>query len=141
MTLLPLNLAEAPNRKQRHRSSPRCPHSADVIMFGFSLFNIVRAAHKVNYMYNSCSILNWLFSRVQLFATPWSPVRQAPLPLGFSRQENWSGLPCSPPGDLPNLGIEPRSPALQADSLLSEPPVLYCICIILIFETSRTKYP
>ena len=42
---------------------------------------------------------------------------------GFSRQEYWSGLPCPPPGDLPNPGIEPRSPALQADSLLSEPPV------------------
>ena len=41
---------------------------------------------------------------------------------GFSRQEYWSGLPCSPPGDLPNTGIEPRSPALQADSLQSEPP-------------------
>ena len=41
---------------------------------------------------------------------------------GFSRQEYWSGLPCPPPGDLPNPGIEPRSPTLQADSLLSEPP-------------------
>ena len=43
-------------------------------------------------------------------------------PWGFSRQEYWSGLPCPPPGDLPNPGIEPRSPALQADSLPSEPP-------------------
>ena len=42
--------------------------------------------------------------------------------MGFSRQEYWSRLPCLPPGDLPNPGIEPRSPALQADSLLSEPP-------------------
>ena len=42
-------------------------------------------------------------------------------PWGFSRQEYWSGLPCPPPGDLPNLGIEPRSPMLQADSLPSEP--------------------
>ena len=47
---------------------------------------------------------------------------QAPLSKGFSRQEYWSGLPFPPPGDLPNPGIEPRSPALQADSLLSEPP-------------------
>ena len=39
----------------------------------------------------------------------------------FSRQEYWSGMPCPPPGDLPNLGIEPRSPALQADALPSEP--------------------
>ena len=43
-------------------------------------------------------------------------------PWGFSRQEYWSGLPCLPPGDLPALGIEPRSPALQEDSLLTEPP-------------------
>ena len=43
-------------------------------------------------------------------------------PWGFSRQECWSGLPCPPPGDLPNLGIEPRSPVLQADSVPSEPP-------------------
>ena len=44
-------------------------------------------------------------------------------PWGFSRQEYWSGLPCPPPRDLPNPGVEPRSPALQADSLLSELPV------------------
>ena len=44
-------------------------------------------------------------------------------PWGFSRQEYWSGLPCSPPGDLPNPGIEPKSPTLQADSSPSEPPV------------------
>ena len=45
----------------------------------------------------------------------------APLSMGFSRQEYWSGLPCPPPGDLPNPGIEPRSPVLQADSLQAEP--------------------
>ena len=43
-------------------------------------------------------------------------------PWGFSRQEYWSGLPCPPPGDLPNPGIEPRSPPFQVDFLLSEPP-------------------
>ena len=43
-------------------------------------------------------------------------------PCEFSRQEYWSGLPCPPPGDLPNLGIKPRSPTLQAGSLPSEPP-------------------
>ena len=47
---------------------------------------------------------------------------QAPLFMGFSRQEYWSGLPFLSPGDLPNPGMEPRSPALQADALLSEPP-------------------
>ena len=46
------------------------------------------------------------FSHVQLYATLWTVARQAPLSRGFSRQEYWSGLPCPPPGDLPNLGIE-----------------------------------
>ena len=48
-------------------------------------------------------------SHVQLFATPWTVVCQAPLSMGFSRQEYWSGLPYPPPGDLPNPGIEPTS--------------------------------
>ena len=52
----------------------------------------------------------------------WTVACQAPLSLGCSRQEYWSGLPCSPPGDLPNPGVELRSPALQMDSLPSEPP-------------------
>ena len=52
--------------------------------------------------------------------TPRAAARQAPLSMGFSRQEHWSGLPFPPPGDLPDPGIEPRSPAWQADSLPSE---------------------
>ena len=63
-----------------------------------------------------------LLGRVLIFAIPWTVPRQAPLSMGFSRQECWSGLPFPPPSDLPNPGIEPRSPALPADSLLSEPP-------------------
>ena len=63
-----------------------------------------------------------LFSRVQLFATPWTIAYQAPPPIGFSRQGYWSGLPLPSPGDLPDPGIEPRSSALQADALPSEPP-------------------
>ena len=56
------------------------------------------------------------------FATSWIIVSQAPLSMGFSRQEFWSGLPFLPPGDLPEPGIEPASPTLQADSLhLSHP--------------------
>ena len=55
-------------------------------------------------------------------ATPWTAACQAPLFMGFSRQEYWSGLPCPSPGDLPNPGIKPESPALREDSLLSEPP-------------------
>ena len=61
-------------------------------------------------------------SRVRLIATPWTVAHQAPPSMGFSRQEYWSGLPFPSPGDLPNPGIEPWSPALQADALTSEPP-------------------
>ena len=66
----------------------------------------------------NCQSLN----PVCLCATPWTEARQAPLSIGFSRQEYWSGLPFPSPGDLPHPGIEPRSPALQADSLPSQPP-------------------
>ena len=59
-------------------------------------------------------------SRVRLFASPWTVAPQAPLSMGFSRQEYWSGLPFPSPGDLLNPGTEPRSPVLQADSLPSE---------------------
>ena len=85
-------------------------------------------------------------SHVRLFATPWTVACQAPLSMGFSRQEYWSGLPCPTPGDLPDAGIEPMSPtssALQVDSLPSEPPrepfrpdwfssvqLLSCVCNI-----------
>ena len=63
-----------------------------------------------------------MISRDRLFATPQTAARQAPLSTEFSRQEYWNGLPCPSPGDLPNPGIEPRSPALQVDSLPSESP-------------------
>ena len=61
-------------------------------------------------------------SLVQLFATPWTVAYQAPPSMEFSGQECWSGLPFPSPGDLPDPGIKPGSPALQADALPSEPP-------------------
>ena len=61
------------------------------------------------------------FSHVWLFATLWTVAYQAPLSMGFSRQEYSSGLPFPSPGDLPNPGIEPRPPILQADALPSKP--------------------
>ena len=61
-------------------------------------------------------------SHVRLFVTPWTVAHQAPPSMEFSRQEYWSGLPFPSPGDLPNPGIEPGSPALWADALPSEPP-------------------
>ena len=59
---------------------------------------------------------------VRLFATLWTVAHKDPPSMGFSKQEYWSGLPFPSPGDLPNPGIEPRSPALQAEALTSEPP-------------------
>ena len=61
-------------------------------------------------------------SRVRLFASPWTIAHQDPLSVGFSRQEYSSGLPFPSPKDLPDPGIKTRSPVLQADPLLSEPP-------------------
>ena len=55
-------------------------------------------------------------------ATLWTITHQVPLFMEFPRQEYWNGLPFPSPGDLPDLGIEPGSPTLQADSLPSEPP-------------------
>ena len=66
--------------------------------------------------YNVC-----VLSHIRLFATPWTITCQAPLSMEFSRQEHWSGLPFPFPGNLPDLGIKPRFPALQVDSLPSEP--------------------
>ena len=69
-----------------------------------------------------CSVASVISDSVR---PPWTISQQTLLFMGFSQQEYWSGLPCPSPGDLPNPGIEPTSPmfvALQADSLLSEPP-------------------
>ena len=69
-------------------------------------------------------VLCLVTSHVQLFVTHHG-VHQVPLTMGFSKQEYWSGLAC-PPGDLPNPGIEPGSPALQVDSLPAELPGKPC---------------
>ena len=79
-----------------------------------SAFFMVQPSHPYLHAY--------LLSCVWLVVTTWTVVHQAPLSMLFSRQEYWSELPCPPPGNPPNPGIEPRSPALQADSLQSEPP-------------------
>ena len=64
----------------------------------------------------SCSVMS------DSFATPWRVAHQAPLFMGFSRQEYGNGLPFPSPGYDPDPGIEPRSPSLPAESLPSEPP-------------------
>ena len=66
-----------------------------------------------------------LLNRVQLFANPWTVAYQAPLSMGSFRKEYWTGLPFSSPWDLPDPGIEPRSPALQVDPLPSESQIDY----------------
>ena len=97
-----------------------------------------------------CAYMLSRLSRVQLFLTPWTVALQAPLSMRFSRQEYWSGLPCPLPGDLPDPGFEPRSSALQVNSLLSEspgkyinliylglnPPSFFCLFSILFFSLS-----
>ena len=79
-------------------------------------------------------------SRVRLFATPWTVAYQAPPSMGFSRQEYWSGLPFSSSGDLPDPAIKPRSPALQADTLTSEPfPVVMYGCESWIIKNAECQ--
>ena len=80
--------------------------------------------HRDMYVYSPEPIFfNLLVAQSCLaLATPWAVAHQAPLSMEFSRQEYWSGVPFPSPGNLPNPGIEPRSPTLQADTLPSEPP-------------------
>ena len=79
----------------------------------FSDFGVIQSHLQWNW---KCSLLG----HVQLFVGPWTVAHQVSLSMGFSRQEYWSGLPFSSPENLPDPGIEPRSPKLQADSLLTE---------------------
>ena len=76
-------------------------------------------------------------SRVRLFATQWTVARQAPLSMGLSRQEYWSGLPSSPPGDLPDPGVKPVSlflPALAGRFIITMPPgEMLCVCLVVYF--------
>ena len=81
-----------------------------MLILNYSLFIKVKENLK-------CSSLN----HVQLLVTTWAVAHWSSLSMGFSRQEYWSGLPFPFPGDLPDPGIEPGSPSLQADSLPSEP--------------------
>ena len=74
------------------------------------------------YSFNCLKVKVKLLSRVRLFVTLWTVTYQAPLSVEFSRQEYWSGLAFPSPGDLPDPGTKPGSPALQADSSPSEPP-------------------
>ena len=91
-------------------------HSSKASILQHSAFFIVQ----LSYLHMKVKVKS--LSHIRLFATPWTLAYQAPPSMGFSRQEYWSGLPFPSPGDLPDPGIEPRSPAFQADALTSEPP-------------------
>ena len=85
------------------------------------------------YKLNKNKVKVKLLSSVQLFATPWSVAYQTPPSTGFSRQEHWNGLPCPPPGDLPDPGIETPSPALAGRFCTTESPVKppsYCVLAV-----------
>ena len=92
------------------------------------------------YMYIYIYIVK-LLSHVCLLVTPWTVAHQAPPSMEFSRQEYWSGLPFPSPGDLPDPGVKPGSPALQADALPSEPPgiSLYIYSIHKVLGTDSSK--
>ena len=87
---------------------------------------------------NTAAIVQSL-SFVRLFATPWTVAHQAPLSTGLPRQEHWSGLPFPPPGDLPDLGIEPASPALAGIFFTTEPPGKPSHDIEVILKKNRKR--
>jgi len=71
--------------------------------------------------------------------TPWTVAHPTPLSMEFSRQEYWIGMPFPSPGDLPDPRIEPRSPALQADSLLTEPPGKTIVAASIYIATNSNE--
>ena len=76
-------------------------------------------------------------SHVRLFVTPWTVAYKAPPSMGLSKQVYWSGLPFPSLRDLPDLGIEPGSPALQADTLISEPSGKTLVARLLLLKNWR----
>ena len=86
-----------------------------------------------------CAVLVFSRSVVPDSATPWTVARQAPLSMGFSRQEYWSGLPCPPPGELPDPGIEPMSHALAGGFFTTSTTWDSSLTSILILTEGESK--
>ena len=84
-------------------------------------YRFQRRGVKLTFAKFTCKLRVLVTKSCPTLCDPWTITHQASLSMEFSRQEYWSGLPCPPPGDLPDPGIEPGSPALQADTLLFEP--------------------
>ena len=96
-------------------------------VFIVALFTVVKRGKQPVYQWKGVCMCVCVCTRAKSLQScptlcdPWTVACQAPLSMGFSRQEHWSGLPFPSPGDLPDPGIEHGSPALQAGSLPSEP--------------------
>ena len=95
-----------------------------IIFYKWSYFHCTRVNWYLKGIFNDIMKAweKWKCSLLSHVCDPWTVACLAPLSMGFSREEYWSGLPFPPPGNLPNSGIKPGSPILQADSLPSEPP-------------------
>ena len=121
-----LTVLSVPGIGSRTITDPRCSSPLYKIMYYLHI------------IYKHPPTQGWVlsrFSHVQSFATLWTIAHQAPLSMGFSRHEYWSGLPCPSPGDLPPLGIEPVSPVLagrffttSATWKAPRSPMLLCKC-------------
>ena len=92
------------------------------IFFMYICESVVVGLFSSDSFFGGVTVSEWSRSVVSGSVNPWTVAYQAPPAMGFTRQEYWSGLPFPSPEDLPNPGIKPRSPALQADALRSEPP-------------------
>ena len=105
-------------------TNPSIAHSSQLQVLIFYRCSIVlQAPEFLKWNIRVCvCVCVCVFNCVQLFATTRTVAHQAPLSTGFSRQEYWSGLPFPSPRNLPDPGIKPKSPALEADALTSEPP-------------------
>ena len=107
-----------------------CVHSSKRSLFCKEKVILSLSYNRIKHVSKKSESIHQTLSHVRLFVTPWTIAYQAPLFVQFSRQEYWSGLPFLSPKDLPNPGIEPGSPALQADSLLSKAPEKPQTCLV-----------
>ena len=146
ISVLTFNLAKNSVRRLKHLlQSPECSPLHQGTPFWSTFFKLLRP-HKAevkkqqwqpHWFTASATVSHSVMSDSE---TPWTAAHQAPLSMGFSRQESWSSLPFPSPGDLSNPGIETGSPALQADSLPSEPPDIISNFSLLIHLKGRFIY-